>query len=454
MADQTSSERKPIRYLDFNLRFAYYKRADGTFKVWVEGEAPGGAMSPNDAVTCTYDPKAFWKDPVNGVGGLLGKLDRRSLPKENLFELGKLLADLALPEKAVRPLFEQSVAALKDGEGLRLRLRIDAPELAQLPWEFMHVPKASGEPQPADFLALRREISIARTDTVAAASRPLPNRVPRIVGVLSRPEDQNKLNVDQDKAALDTAVKAFNDAAKQELIQVAWVEKPATRARLDEALKDGADVFQFSGHATFDLGQEGQLILEDQDSESDRYPAAQLAQLLGNSGVRLVVLNACESGRCNGQMVWSGVAPALTRENIPAVVANQFDILDTNAILVATRMYPRLLSGYAVDEALFEARQAIYQARDLENRDWGVPVLYLHDETGVLFPAPERKAEEGHGQEPFIRVARTLDLVTGPATKAIEVEINKMSRGHIEVETHIKTVSNGATAIGVRLDEL
>jgi CHAT domain-containing protein len=123
-----------------------------------------------------------------------------------------------------------------------------------------------------------------------------------------------------------------------------------------EALQKGADIFQYSGHATFELGVEGKLILEDADSESDPYPAGQLAQLLRDAGVRLVMLSACESGRRNGKMMWSGVAPALVREKIPAVIANQFNIDDNSAIVFARHLYPRLFAGYAIDEALFEAR--------------------------------------------------------------------------------------------------
>jgi hypothetical protein len=98
------------------------------------------------------------------------------------------------------------------------------------------------------------------------------------------------------------------------------------------------------------------------------------------------VLSACESGRRNGQMVWSGVAPALTRQKIAAVVANQFDVLDSNAIALASCLYPRLFRGFTLDEALFEARQAIYQMQGLENRDWGALVLYHQSGDGILFP--------------------------------------------------------------------
>jgi hypothetical protein len=441
-----------LKYRDFNLRFAYYSVKDGTYKVWVEGEAPGGSMSPNDAVTLDYDPKVFWNDPVLGTGGLLGKLDRRNLGKDGLFELGRLLADLALPEKKVRPLLEKSIIALNENEGLRIRLRIDAPELAELPWEFIMLPQTSGEPQDSDFLILRREISIVRTDTVESATRKLPDRIPRIVGVFSRPNDQDNINVDKDKDALEKAIKSFKQATGQETISVRYVEKPATREKLAEALRDGAEVFQYSGHATFELNNVGKLVLEDKDNRSDPYLASQLAELISGAGVRLAILNACETGRRNGRMRWSGVAPALTRQNVPAIVANQFDIFDTSAILMAAIIYPRLLSGYTIDEALMEARRTIYQQKEgLEIRDWGVPVLYLRDETGVLFQLPEEdEAKEMEEKAPFILVARKLNKVAGKSTEALVADINKLKGVRLEVRTEIEDVTGEAIGIEIK----
>jgi hypothetical protein len=375
-----------LKYLDFNLRIANYNKSDDTYKVWVEGDTPGGTMSPDNAVILKYDPGAFWTDPILGTGGMMGKLDRRTIKKVDLFELGRLLSEMAFPG-TVRSLFDMSHSALGINEGLRIRLRIDALELKQLPWEFLMLQQTSGEPQASDFLVLRREISIVRTDTVEAGNRKLPNWIPKIVGVFACPGDQENLNIESDKNALETSLDAYKNTPAGQQVLTTWVEKPATQSKLVEAMQDGADIFQYSGHAAFDLNQEGILCLENEiDDTSYFYEADRLAELLRNANVRLAVLSACETGRRNGQMVWSGIAPALTREKILAVIANQFDIEDKNATIFASRIYPLLFAGFTVDEALFEARQSIYQRNGLENRDWGVPVLYLQDETGVLFP--------------------------------------------------------------------
>src|SRR6266700_515769 len=223
-AKTENTERKPLVYRDFNLRFGSYNEANRTFKVWVEGDTPGvGAMRPDDASERTYNPNAFWSDPAKGTGGLLGRLERRNLAREEMFTLGHLLADLALPEGRVRDLFRQSVDTLKAGEGLRLRLHIDPIVLVQLPWELLALSQASGEPQASDFLVLRREISIVRTDTVEERARSVPNRaLIRVVGAFSSPEDQDDLGVDKDRARLEQAVEALNRASGRQSIEVIW----------------------------------------------------------------------------------------------------------------------------------------------------------------------------------------------------------------------------------------
>ncbi|MEW5956387.1 MAG: CHAT domain-containing protein [Chloroflexota bacterium] len=448
-------------YRDFNLRFSSYEPDEGTFKVWVEGETPGGAMKPDDAAQCTFDPQIFWRDPATGRGGLVGKLDQRKIDREQLFTLGQQLAGLALPEGAVRTLFQQSLVALKDQEGLRLRLCLDSVELAQLPWEFMALPQTAGEPKGTDFLVLRPEISIVRTDTVEAPARTLPDRDRvQVIAVFSSPYDQDPLDIDREKAVLEQAIRLLNQAAGQDLIAVKWSGRPANREAVQQALREGADIFHYAGHAIYEqASQEGEIILEgegeDDEYASDFYSGEQLAQLLRDAGVRLAVLGACETGRRDGQYIWSGVAPALTREKIPAVIANQFEILDKNAIWMTAKVYHRLLAGYTIDQALSEARQVIYQQNDLENRDWGVPVLYLHDQTGVLFPFPQAKTDEAKttaaAASPFIRVATTFNTVKG---EVIDVQIGKMTGGHLEIESKVDLVDEDGSFTGLKIDKL
>src|SRR5579885_2081214 len=171
-----NNARQPLRYHDFAIRFSQYDESSSTFKVWVEGETPGGSMRPDDAVLCAYTPADFGNDPTSKKGGILDRLERRKLNAGEMYALGHLLANMALPEGIVRNLLQRSLAALAADEGLRIRMHLDPLVLVQLPWEFMALPQVTGEPKPTDFLALRREISLVRADSVESAIRPLPDQ--------------------------------------------------------------------------------------------------------------------------------------------------------------------------------------------------------------------------------------------------------------------------------------
>jgi hypothetical protein len=441
-------ELQPRSYSDFNLRFGAYREAEGvhTFKVWVEGDTPGGTMRFDDAVEQRFNPKTFWEDPIRGMGGLIGRLERRRATKEELLQIGDLLAELALPLGPVRNLFERSLTTLGSNEGLRLRLHIDPVNLVHLPWEYIALRHASGQQNATDFLSLRPEVSIVRTDTVESGKWKLPDRaLARIVAVLSSPDDQEELDIEKDKKSLENAVLKLNSNVPDGLVEIQWVERPATRVGLRNELSNKADILHYSGHAKFDpITQRGEIILEKERAgtgyESDYYTGEQLAQLLPDAGVRLVVLGGCETARRDGQNLWSGIAAAITREKIPAVVAMQFKIQDDNAIRIAETIYPLLLGGYTADEALFRARTAMYQEEGLENRDWGAPVLYLHDKSGVLFPTRVAKDEDVATASPFIKVAirarhvasNITGIVADEATSAdIEINIDELVNGEV-----------------------
>ena len=107
---------------------------------------------------------------------------------------------------------------------------------------------------------------------------------------------------------------------------------------------------------------------------------------LKGKGIRLAVLGACHAGRRDNINAWTGMAPALTYAGIPAVVGMQYTIEDPNAITFSRRFYST--GGRTADRRGSRrrtARDILYKSDD-ENRDWGVPVLYLRAEEGVLFP--------------------------------------------------------------------
>jgi len=437
---------EPLVYRDINIELASLQD-DGSFTVRVLGQTPGGEMRASEAETATYRKEA--------LAAHLAKLERRRVSRAELVEMGNMLADLLLPGR-VRHLLDSSLNALHEGEGLRLRLRVEPLPLAALPWEYTCLRPTAGEAVDSDFLALQRGLSITRYETIGASLPPLTAKAKiRIVAAMASPIDHPvALDLGADRQAISAAIEDLKSRA-QEVESV--VLPQATRSALLQAVR-GADVFHFSGHGTFEgaeLTSEGQLlkrgkiVLEAPDGSSDRYDSRQLASSLGHAGVRLVVLGACQSGQRDEGGAWTGVAPALVRENIPAVVAMQYGVLDRNAARFMAHLYTRVLGGYTVDEAVAEGRLAIYAQADLENRDWGVPVLYLRAADGLLFPVPA--VESGTREGPLVVLQRRLGSVRG---EDIGAEIGQMLAGTIEIKDHIDVVEPGGRSVGLKIDRL
>jgi CHAT domain-containing protein len=95
-----------------------------------------------------------------------------------------------------------------------------------------------------------------------------------------------------------------------------------------------------------------------------------------------VFLNACDTGRGFGRAdaaFAAGTAPFLIAGGVPAVVANQFPVLDRSAAAFAGHFYERLARGASIGDAMREARVAVRYLVAAEPIDWAVPVLFARN---------------------------------------------------------------------------
>jgi len=104
-----------------------------------------------------------------------------------------------------------------------------------------------------------------------------------------------------------------------------------------------------------------------------------LADLLtGESNLKLVFLQACESGLLNPYQGFSGVAVQLAYRNIPAVVAMQYKIKQDAASEFAQEFYSALIDNNTIEKAVQLGRHKI--AGKLEGGyAFGLPVLYMRE---------------------------------------------------------------------------
>jgi|GEM_PF-908513 len=353
------------------------KRRLARFQVRVR-QSPAGSMPLDQAQMIEYDDKA--------VTAQMTQLETRSLTREGLVVFGRLLGQLVLPSDpqsghGVRELFAQSIVMLGPDRGLRLKLQLPGA-LALLPWEYLYIDQAGGGGGMDGFLALDRRVAIVRHEDLPAPPRtPLAPAQTKMIIALASAAGFPALDLAKERADLTRAL--------QEMPGV-------TPIFLDDATLDdlqpaitGATVFHFAGHGVFrqQMGEQpgsytgvGQLAFDDQHVD-----APELGILLRGAGVQLAVLGGCETGRRDGVSVWSGTASALLKAQIPAVVANQFKVLDMCALAFSKQFYQALLvGGLSIEQAVSAGRIAAYLA-DREGRDWGAAVLYMRAADGRLF---------------------------------------------------------------------
>ncbi len=276
--------------------------------------------------------------------------------------------------------FRRSLDAVeRDERGLRIRLRLaDAPELNEIPWEFLHSKATDRFVVLSSWTPLVRYVSLDRGAEPLTISPPL-----RVLAMVSSPTDYPTLDVEAEWARLD---ESLGEMAAAGLVEVTRLDR-ATLRELQRALRRSDDhhIFHFIGHGGYDeRADDGVLLLEDDNGRAREVSGHSLGTILGDARtIRLAVLNSCEGARSSVRDPFAGAAQSLVFAGIDAVVAMQFEISDRAAIVFAHEFYAAIADGFPVDAALSEARRAIFGASpDVE---WGTPVLHMRSENGQLF---------------------------------------------------------------------
>lgn len=313
---------------------------------------------------------------------VLGALDGRSarpLPAQaELAAYGAVLFETLFPGE-VRRLWDAARASSRRPVEIVFTSALDW--IADKPWELAWDP-ARRRFLSDDAFFVRNVFGAIPPEAPAPRKGPL-----RILVAVAQPRDVTPVSARQEAASIRAAFASLVKAGHA----VLDVLPAATPAGLHRSLASGrADVLHFAGHGAWDEKEgTGALLLVDGSGHSTWVETDRLRRLLCGRGLRLVVLNACETGRGGRTDFLRGVAPALLAGGIPAVVANQYKVLDTSAAAFARHLYGALARGHSLGSAAREARVAVSVAKASEPMDWAVPVLYARDTSLVLCrPAP------------------------------------------------------------------
>jgi tetratricopeptide (TPR) repeat protein len=317
--------------------------------------------------------------------------------------------------------FDKSLKeAQKNRSGLRISLRFNknAQEIAVLPWEFLH----NGD----DFLVTNRELLISRlpVEITKIQSPPLES-ILRMLVVVSNPiaPQITPLNMELEQEVILEAVDRLNREYKME---VDFTED-ATFETVESYLNEKEyHIVHFTGHGKYDDNKHGGfLIFESEDGKAREIDNTAIADLFAGRGIRLVVLSACQSGKVSNRETYADLASILVKENIPAVVAMQYSILDLSATKFAQTFYQSVALGKPVDLALTEARIVMKHSEKSNGIDFATPVLYLADPECI-------KVNEIHPEKPEV-----------PLKPMMLPELQVMKKGFVGRRKELRILQKG-----------
>jgi hypothetical protein len=304
----------------------------------------------------------------------------QSTQMEKARELGRELFESLMADDVGDLYHGARRVADSKGRGLRISLSMTgAPDLLEIPWEFLY--------DPGDAYFLSQSIFTPVVRSLDLKSPPAPPKVTlplQVLALVSAPGGYVELDAGRERANLERALAPLIENGA---VRLEWLET-ATLAELDRriASRDELHVIHYIGHGAYDEEgtKNGVLMLEDANGMPHKVTGEELGGLMRDErSLRLVVLNSCEGARTSHVDPFSGVASALLRCGLPAVVGMQAEITDDAAVVFSDRLYTALAEGYPIDASLAQARRAIFAAgHDVE---FGTPVLFMRVSDGRIF---------------------------------------------------------------------
>ena len=354
---------------------------------------------------------------------------RRRIPSKEeqaVLTFGKALFDFLMAGEIGQRFAVSYDRAQQAGKGLRIKLRIQDPVLAALPWEFLYDQRVDR------YLALSQRTPLLRYLELPLALRPLQIQPPlRILAMIANPNDQQLLDVAVEKERIEQAVAGLQEEG---LVELTWLPGQSWRD-LQKAMRQPKwHIFHFIGHGGFNkLDNEGYLLFADRQGRSQPMPATNLKRLLSDHNtLRMVLLNSCE-GAQSGDDIFSSTAAALVQGGIPCVVAMQYEITDIAAIEFSRMFYEALADGLPLETVISEARKSITFSKP-NSLEWGTPVIFTHAPDGILFNLTEVTTANAAARAEGIKAALASPQLSRPRPR-VKLPWQLNTRGLPLIET-------------------
>jgi CHAT domain len=270
------------------------------------------------------------------------------------------------------------VRRLYDEARARQRRRLDLvltsmiPWISEKPWEFAYDTGRKTFLATEEIHFVRNVLTNLPADAIVRPQGPL-----RILVAAAQPVGFGRLSVEQEVAVIR---RGFEPLVAAGLVTIDVMAR-ITPEQLHGYVSSGNyQVVHFIGHGVYDDTRgEGCLVFENDRGGELRLGERSLREIFCKRGLSLVFLNACESGRGGRADFNKGVAQSLVAHGLPALVANQYSVLDSSATSFAQHFYWSLAQGRSIGQSAREARIAVNYSLQGEPIDWAVPVLYARD---------------------------------------------------------------------------
>ncbi len=396
---------EPIEYLEFEIEIGPGRADEYPVSVTLAaGQAQGMMRLP-------FDPHAL-EDELDALCAALrpterGRRKKEPTPQHEPHAFGQTLFD-ALFRGEIRVLYNASrYQAAEEDRLLRLKLCVEPPELAVLPWESLY------DAQFAEYVShaipMVRYVAGPEISPSTIETPPL-----RILGMVVDSGDGPPPAVDAERQHLEEALSRLQAL---ELVELEWVEGQSARSLAQALDRQEWHVLHLIGDGGLEQTTgEGFVVMDDDAGQSRRLSASQLKWLLSRcKSLQLVWLSACAGATGERPERFAATAALLVEEGTPAVLSAQLGVNNPSAEAFDEAFYAALAASMPLDLAVTKGRMAVH-ADGSGAPSWGAPVLHTHSpdlrffERQAIMAAAQQRGDEAMSGDDFERASTQYAL--------------------------------------------
>lgn len=242
----------------------------------------------------------------------------------------------------------------------------------------------------------RNVLTAIPAERIPARSGPL-----RILVVVAQSLGLGKLTVEEEADVIRSGFRRLLDDSLAE-VELLLDATPELLDRTIQGASSPFDILHFIGHGEYRAEEDdAYLVFKNPQGGVHELESSNLRRIMCRRGIRLISLNACETGHGGRTDFSCGIAQTLIAGGMPAVVANQYPVLDVSATHFSQHFYWALALGRSIGDAAREARVAVNYSISGEAIDWAMPVVFarIRHNGSVFLDLPE--IMKGGGVKPF-----------------------------------------------------